>query len=211
MQLRRAEQGFTLIEVLITIALMGIVSLALSDLVINALRQMSATSDRLDMSQDAQLGSTYFSRDVAAVGLRDYGAVGADGLLPFKPSVELDAGWGLGGVACGPLPDAVVRLLSDNWDTTVTPAVRRTAVVAYYVKVADGVSELRRAQCLGPSTTPTSDVRIASNVKAGSLSVTCSTACPATVLPEDITLRFLLTKPSTGDYEVVLSGLRRQQ
>ena len=206
----RREQGFTLVEVLITMALMGVVSLALADLVINALHQMSATSDRLDMAQDAQLGSTYFSRDVAAVGLRDYGAVTADGMLPFQPSVQLSAAFTAGGITCGPVPDAVVRLLSDNWDTTVTPAVRRTAVVAYYVKVSDGVSELRRAQCVGPATSPSSDVRIATGVKSGSLTVTCSSACDSAVLPADITLRFLLTKPSTGDYPVVLTGLRRQ-
>ena len=207
MHVRRNEQGFTLVEVLITITLMGVVSLALSDLVINALRQMSATSDRLDMAQDAQLGATYFSRDVAAVGMRDYGAVAVDGSLPFKPSVQLDAAFTAGGVTCGPLPAAAVRLLSDYWDTSVTPAVRRTAVVVYYV---NAVGELHRGRCLGPSTTPSSDVRLATNVKPGSLTVTCSTACTSAIVPSGVTLRFLMTRPSAGDYEVALTGLRRQ-
>jgi len=205
---RRTEQGFTLVEVLIAMTLMGVVSLGLADLVINALRQMSATSDRLDMSQDAQLGATYFSRDVAAVGLRDYGAVATDGSLPFKPSVQLDAAFNAGGVTCGPLPDAALRLLSDYWDTAVTPAVRRTAVVVYYLKPVGEVLELHRARCTGA--TPSSDVRIATNVKPGSVAVTCSTACTSATVPEGVTLRMLLTKPSTGDYEVTLTGLRRQ-
>ncbi|MFC6161933.1 PulJ/GspJ family protein [Kribbella jiaozuonensis] len=206
MRLRRTEQGFTLIELLITMTLMGVVTVGLADLVVNALHQMSATSDRLDMAQDAQLGATYFARDVAAVGLRDYGAVALDGSLPFEPSVQLDAVDSAGGVVCGPVPVAAVRLLSDYWDTSVTPAVRRTAVVAYYV---NGAGELHRARCLG-GTTPSSDLRLASNVKPGSVAVTCSTACDSAVLPEGITLRLVMSKPSTGDYPVALSGLRRQ-
>jgi hypothetical protein len=139
--------------------------------------------------------------------MRDYGAVATDGSLPFKPSVQLDAAFTAGGITCGPLPDAAVRLLSDYWDTAVTPAVRRTAVVVYYV---NAVGELHRARCLGPSTTPSSDVRIATSIKPGSLAVTCSTACTSAIVPESVTVRYLMTKPSTGDYEVTLSGLRRQ-
>lgn len=209
MHLKRSQQGFTLIEVLITMTLMGVVSLALSDLVITALKQMSATSDRLDLSQDEQLGAVYFARDVAAFGLRDYGAAIGGGSLPFKPSIQLDAADDSGGTTCGPLPDSVLRLLSDDWDLTVAPPVRRTAVVAYYLKPVDGVLELHRARCVG-SSTPSSDVRLSENVKPGSVSVSCSTPCTAVVAPLSVTLRFLATKPSSGDHEVVLTGLRRQ-
>ena len=105
MQLRStAERGFTLIEVLITISLMGVVSLALSDLVIGALRQMTATSDRMDVSQDEQLGAAYFARDVAALGLRDYGAAIGGESLPFKPSIQLDAADDAGGIDLWPGP-----------------------------------------------------------------------------------------------------------
>ncbi|MEV8375631.1 prepilin-type N-terminal cleavage/methylation domain-containing protein [Kribbella sp. NPDC056861] len=209
MLLKRDERGFTLIEVLITIALMGVVSLALSDLVINALKQMSATSDRLDLSQDEQLGAVYFARDIAAFGLRDYGAAVGGGSLPFKPSLQLDAADDAGGTSCGPLPVSALRLLSDDWDISVTPPVRRTAVVAYYLKPVDGVLELHRARCVG-SSTPSSDVRLSGNVKPGSVSVSCSTPCTAVVAPLSVTLRYQATKPSSGDHEIILSGLRRQ-
>jgi prepilin-type N-terminal cleavage/methylation domain-containing protein len=207
--LKRDERGFTLIEVLITIALMGVVSLALSDLVINALRQMSATSDRLDLSQDEQLGAVYFARDIAAFGLRDYGAAIGGGSLPFKPSLQLEAADDAGDTTCGPVPVSALRLLSDDWDITVAPPVRRTAVVAYYLKPVDGVLELHRARCVG-SSTPSSDVLLSGNVKPGSVSVSCSTPCTADVAPLSVTLRYLATKPSSGDHEIVLSGLRRQ-
>jgi prepilin-type N-terminal cleavage/methylation domain-containing protein len=203
------ERGFTLIEVLITITLMGVVSLALSDLVIGALKQMSATSDRLDLSQDGQLSAVYFSRDVAAVGLRDYGAATDGGSLPFKPSVQLDAADTTGGTTCGPVPVAVLRLLSDDWDISVTPATRRTAVVAYYLKPAGDVVELHRASCLG-SGAVASDLVLFDSVKPGSVSVSCSTPCAGIATPLSISLRFLATRPSSGDQEVVLTGLRRQ-
>jgi prepilin-type N-terminal cleavage/methylation domain-containing protein len=202
-QLKRGERGFTLIELLITISLMGVVSLALGDLLIGALREMSATSDRMDLSQDAQLGAVYFAQDVAAVGVRDYTAATAGSTLPFKPSVQLNAADDAGGASCGPLPTSVLRLLSDDW---TIPTSRRTAVVAYYLQAG----ELHRATCLGPATTPVSDVVLVENVVPGSVTVTCSTACAATALPESISLRLVANKPTVGDYEIVLSGLRRQ-
>ncbi|TDD60101.1 prepilin-type N-terminal cleavage/methylation domain-containing protein [Kribbella antibiotica] len=204
--MKRTERGFTLVELVITMTLMGVVTLALADLVTTALRQISATSDRMDMAQDEQLGATYFARDVAAVGLRDYGTVGVGGAQPFKQSVQLAAPFTAGGVTCGPLPDAAVRLLSDHWDTSVIPAVRRTAVVAYYLQGG----ELHRASCVGPGTAPASDVRVAANIKPGSLTVSCSTVCTSTSVPLGVTLRFVLSKPAAGEYPVVLSGLRRQ-
>lgn len=208
MFLKRGESGFTLIEVLITITLTGIVSVALSDLVITALRQISATSDRLDLSQDEQLGAVYFARDVAGFGLRDYGAAVGGGSLPFKPSLQLDAAADAG-TTCGPLPVSALRLLSDDWDLTVAPPVRRTAVVAYYLKPVDGVLELHRARCVG-SSTPSSDVRLVGNVKPGSVSVNCSTPCTAVVAPLSVSLRLVVSKPASGDQEIALTGLRRQ-
>jgi prepilin-type N-terminal cleavage/methylation domain-containing protein len=196
-QLKRGERGFTLVELLITISLMGVVSLALGDLLINALREMSATSDRMDLSQDAQLSAVYFAQDVAAVGLRDYTA--GTPSLPFKPSVQLNTQ----DDSCGPLPTSVLRLLSDDW---TIPTTRRTATVLYYLQGED----LHRATCLGPATVPTSDVVIVQNVVPSSVSVTCPTSCTAATLPATITLHLVANKPSTGDYPITLTGLRRQ-
>lgn len=197
MQLKRGERGFTLIELLITISLMGVVSLSLGDLLISALREMSATSDRMDLSQDAQLSAVYFAQDVAAVGLRDYTA--GTPSLPFKQSVQLNAA----DDSCGPLPTSVLRLLSDDW---TLPTTRRTAIVAYYLQGGD----LHRATCLSPVTAPVSDVVIVQNVVPSSISITCSTPCAAPSIPTSITLHLTANKPSTGDYPITLTGLRRQ-
>jgi hypothetical protein len=141
--------------------------------------------------------------------VRDYGAAIGGASLPFKPSLQLNAADDADGTTCGPVPDSVLRLLSDDWDITVAPPVRRTAVVAYYLKPVDGVLELHRARCVG-SSTPSSDVRLSGSVKPGSVSVSCSTPCTGVAAPLSVTLRYLATKPSSGDHEIVLSGLRRQ-
>jgi prepilin-type N-terminal cleavage/methylation domain-containing protein len=202
-QLKRGERGFTLVEVLITITLMGVVSLALGDLLIGALREMRATSDRMDLSQDAQLGAVYFAQDVAAVGVRDYTAGTAGSTLPFEPSIQLNAADDAGGTTCGPLPTSALRLLSDDW---TIPSTRRTTVVSYYLQGG----ELHRATCLSPATTPASDVVLVESVVPASVTVTCSTPCTDAALPESISLRVVANKPTVGDYEIVLSGLRRQ-
>ncbi|TDU91688.1 prepilin-type N-terminal cleavage/methylation domain-containing protein [Kribbella voronezhensis] len=203
MRLKRGERGFTLVELLITISLMGVITLALGDLLISALREMSATSDRMDLAQDAQLGAAYFAQDVAAVGLRDYTAGAVDSTLPFKESVQVNAAADAGGATCGPLPTSVLRLLSDDWSIAAT---RRTAVVAYYLQGGD----LHRATCISPATVPASDVVVVQNVVPASVSVTCSTSCTALPVPVAITLHLVANKPTIGDYAIALSGLRRQ-
>ena len=188
-----------MLELLVTIAIMGVVTLPLADLLIGALKQMTATSDRMDRTDDARLASAYFARDVASVGLRDYGAAVPGGSLPFKQSVDVGA---TSSIVCGPLPAAAVRLFSDSWDVSVDPPVRRTDVVVYYVAGGD----LHRAACRGPVTVPVTDVVVARKVLPGSVAVSCSTPCEALAVPERITLRFV-----TGtDHAVSLVGQRRQ-
>lgn len=205
---RRTESGFSLAEMLITVVILGVITVPLADVVISALKNTTTTSDRLDLSHDAQLSSSYFAKDVAAVGLRDYDNT-SGGSLPFKQSVQVNAvPYDEDGLVCGTAttPDAAIRLFSDRWDTSVSPAEQRTDVVAYYVKN----SELHRIKCAGPSTAPQSDVVIAHNVKADSVTVSCSSTCESATVPQEITLRLIATKPTTGDYAITLDGQRRQ-
>ncbi|MFC0629038.1 PulJ/GspJ family protein [Kribbella deserti] len=198
MRIRR-QTGFTMLELLVTIVIMGIISLPLADLLIGALKQMSETSERMDRTDDARLASVYFARDVASVGLRDYGNAVTGGTLPFKPSVQVGSS---AGAVCGPLPTPALRLLSDSWDMSVHPPVRRTDVIVYYV----AAGELHRAVCRGPGTTPVSNLVIARKVQPGTTVVSCSTPCELAAVPERITFQFV-----TGeDHVVTLVGQRRQ-
>jgi prepilin-type N-terminal cleavage/methylation domain-containing protein len=211
---RRAhtDAGFTLVELLVAIAILAVITVPLANVVIGAFRNTTNTSDRLELSHDAQISSSYFGRDVAEVGLRDWANVNADA-VPFKQSVQLGAAYNAGGYICGSAatPAAPVRLLSDAWDPAISMQAASTNVVAYYLKPIDATAgELHRIKCLGPATTGV-DLVLAHNVKLGSLVVTCSSACEGVPVPGKISVTFKVTKASVGDYPITLNGQRRQQ
>jgi prepilin-type N-terminal cleavage/methylation domain-containing protein len=205
----RSEGGFTLVELLVAIVILGIITVPLSGTVVSALKNTGTTQDRMDLSHDAQISSSYFARDVAAVGIRDYDNVNGNS-LPFKASVQLNAEYNQGGYTCGAAgtPTAALRLLSDAWDPADSMTTPETVVVAYYLKTVAGVTELHRLKCSG-SDTPV-DVVIAHNVKPASVTVSCSSACELAAVPNRITLQLVATKPSVGDYPITLDGQRRQ-
>ncbi|WP_020391196.1 PulJ/GspJ family protein [Kribbella catacumbae] len=205
----RNDGGFTLVELLVAIVILGIITVPLSGTVMSALRNTGSTQERMDLSHDAQLSSSYFARDVAGVGIRDYDNVSGNS-LPFKPSVQLDAAYNQDGYTCGGAgtPVAVLRLLSDAWDPTDSMTTPKKVVVAYYLKTVAGSTELHRLKCSG-SDTPV-DVLVAHNVKPGSVTVGCSSACEVAAVPNEITLRLVATKPLAGEYPITLNGQRRQ-
>ena len=202
-----SDAGFTLIELLITVVILGVIALPLGNAIIGVLRHTDATTDRLALSHDAQISAAYFGRDVASVGMRDYTPTGP----VFRPSIQQDAAYNSGGVACGTAatPVAKLRLLSDAWQKDGLVAVRSTDVVAYYLQPAGTVSELHRIKCVGTAT-PVSDVVLAHNVDPATLTVACSSACGAAAVPEQVTLTFSVTKPAADPYEIILTGQRRQ-
>jgi prepilin-type N-terminal cleavage/methylation domain-containing protein len=206
----RSERGFTLVELLVAIVILGIIAIPLSGTVVSALKNTGTTEDRMNLSHDAQISSSYFASDVAGVGMRDYKAVNGES-VPFKSSVQLNAAYDEGGYTCGDAstPLAAVRLLSDAWDPDVSMTAPETVVIAYYVKTVAGSTELHRLKCSGGAPV---DIPLAHNVKPGSdpVKVTCSTACNAATPPNEITLNLVATKPSVGDYPITLNGQRRQ-
>lgn len=210
--LRRADNGFTLVELLVAIAITGLISVPMAHVVIGFLKNTDATSDRLALSHDAQVSAAYFGQDVASVGMRDYTApAAANGTRLFLPSIQLNASYNAGGKTCGTsaTPTAIIRFLSDDWDTSVSPQTMGTDVVAYYLKAAGTVSELHRISCVGATT---SDATLAHNVNAASVQITCAspTTCDTASVPQRVTLSFSVTKPSVGAYPITLSGQRRQ-
>ncbi|MEQ0560150.1 prepilin-type N-terminal cleavage/methylation domain-containing protein [Amycolatopsis sp. NEAU-NG30] len=203
----RSDSGFTLIELLIVVVILGVVAAPIANAVIVAIQNTDATSARLAVSHDAQQSAAFFAQDVAAVGLRDYSGSVATGRVPYTPSIQLNAAYDTGGQVCGTAatPVALVRLLSDDWDTTVSPAVRRTAVVAYY----PAGTELHRLRCLG-SAAPVSDAVVAHNVKPGTPAVTCSSTCTDAAVPQWVRLTFTAVARNADEYPITLFGQRRQ-
>jgi hypothetical protein len=112
-------------------------------------------------------------------------------------------------------PASVLRLLSDDWDTSGSEPVRRTSIIAYYLAPAGAVAELHRLRCLG-SSAPVSDVVVAHNVDPATPAVTCSSTCTSAAVPQWVRLTFTVTAPSAypaqpaNTYPVTLFGQRRQ-
>src|ERR1044071_10493789 len=63
-QIREREDGFTLIELVIAIAILGIVTSGLATAFITTIRGTKDLHNRFIESQDAQLLATYFPSDV---------------------------------------------------------------------------------------------------------------------------------------------------
>jgi prepilin-type N-terminal cleavage/methylation domain-containing protein len=204
---RRPDDGFTLIELLLVIVILGVITFPLASIVITSVRNTDATSARLALSHDAQQSAAFFAQDVAMTGLRDYSGSIASGNVPFQPSIQLSAAYDAGGQTCGTAatPVSLVRLLSDDWDTSGSSPSRRTAIIAYYL----AGKELHRLRCLG-SATPVSDAVIAHNVDPATAVVSCSSSCTAVPVPLWVKLTFTATSLSADPYPITLFGQRRQ-
>ena len=68
---RRDDAGFTLIELVITIAIMAIITIPLGNFMLQYLTTYNDTQTRLSDSHDMQIAAAYFSQDVGNTGLRD--------------------------------------------------------------------------------------------------------------------------------------------
>ena len=203
---RRSDAGFTLIELLVVIVILGVVAAPIANAVIVSIRNTDATSARLAVSHDAQQSAAFFAQDVATTGLRDYSGQIANGAVPFSPSVQLNAAYDAGGQVCGTAatPVSVLRLLSDDWDTSTPAATRRTAVVAYYL----AGTELHRLRCLDSA--PVSDSVVAHNVDPGTPAVSCSSACTDKAVPLWVKFTFTAVAQNADPYPITLFGQRRQ-
>ncbi|WP_086853642.1 prepilin-type N-terminal cleavage/methylation domain-containing protein [Amycolatopsis kentuckyensis] len=203
---RRSDAGFTLIELLIVVVILGVVAAPIATAVIVSIKNTDATSARLAVSHDAQQSSAFFAQDVAAVGLRDYSGQVANGQVPYSPSIQLGAAHDSGGQVCGTAatPVSLVRLLSDDWDTSTPAATRRTAIVAYYL----AGTELHRLRCLDSAAV--SDSVVAHNVDPGTPAVTCSSACTDKAVPLWVKFTFTAVAHNADPYPITLFGQRRQ-
>jgi prepilin-type N-terminal cleavage/methylation domain-containing protein len=207
------DAGFTLIELIITIFMLGVVIAPLTAVVILQLKNTDSTSARMSESHDAQLAGAYFAQDAQAIGVR--GAYTSTAEPSFVQSVETNAAAGGGLYPCGTggTPDAVVRLAWDDYDDA-TVASRTQKRIAY---VVEG-SELHRIECAASSAV-VSDLTIAHELVAPFASISCTNAagtamsCTGSTLPATVSMVLTIQDPDSGSatpYEVTLTGQRRQ-
>jgi prepilin-type N-terminal cleavage/methylation domain-containing protein len=231
------DDGFTLVELLVSIVILGIISFPLGRIVISYFHNTNATVARLAESHDAQITAAYWAQDVASVGTHNW----APNLYPFPlvqsvQCVESPAGTcssspgvafntGLYTCGSGTPPNALVVFAWDDFSsgvTTTPPQIR----VAYVLETATVLglpqTQLHRVACTAASGTPTSDVVLAHYVNSASLPVVhCLTASGAatscngagTGVPQYVTLTLNVKAPNNTDtsaHSVVLTGQRRQ-
>lgn len=209
------DEGFTLIEVVVTVAILGIVSVVLLGVVFEYLKTTTSTQSRLRESTDQQFVSTYWQNDVSAIGNRSLNAANIANPVPSAQSVFLAPVGGCGSSVSG--GTIVVRFEWKKFDVGADEAGAWGAVdqAAAYVAVPDGTQfVLKRVRCdagvAGPALT------VAHNLTAQPL-VQCdgSSACPTDgSLPKKVTMKLNVgnigaAKEDTG-YVTVLTGDRRQ-
>jgi prepilin-type N-terminal cleavage/methylation domain-containing protein len=206
-RLRNADAGFTLIELLITVAIVGVITLPLGNLVIEYFQTTAQTQARANVSHDEQIAATYFSEDVASMGLRNPD-------LSVKQSVWYPSTSGAP-IACG---SGMTAFFAVAWDEFASSGARTTSESVYGTRSGSDNGrverQLIRLHCANGSATPDSPAAVLVHNLVGTPTVTCDgAACQSAALPSVVAMNLVLHDPddATGaDYSVVLNGQRRQ-
>jgi prepilin-type N-terminal cleavage/methylation domain-containing protein len=205
MRLRRGADGFTLVELLVAIVILGSITLPLSNVVIGYFRNTNATTARLIESHDAQISTAYWAQDVASIGTRSTTAP-----YPLNQSV-----W-TGASSLYPCPTAGTRIVTLAWDEFTSAGTRTLVQVVYVVQTVSGLTELHRVRCQG-SAAMVSDVTLAHDLDPSTPpTVACLGTsgfnCAGPDVPKSVTLTLTIKDPKNlgAAYVVKLTGQRRQ-
>jgi prepilin-type N-terminal cleavage/methylation domain-containing protein len=216
MPLTRRDDGFTLVELLISIAILGVIAVPLGNAIISYLHNSDATVARLSESHDAQLAQSYWAQDVGSIGTRDW----STWPFPLQQSVWTAAA-GISN-ACSTTGTTVVQFSWDNLSGGSLPSTVPQIRVAYVVETVGAERQLHRVTCTATSksaasSTPTSDAVLVHNLSStGSATqvaaVSCSSTCTASSVPSSVSLALTIDsqKDTDGPYSLSLNGQRRQ-
>jgi prepilin-type N-terminal cleavage/methylation domain-containing protein len=208
----RNEGGFTLIELVISVAILGIVSAALLGIVLQYAKTTVDTSARLTESTDQQFISTYWQDDVSSLGRRTFNT--ATGTFSTDQSVFV--GGGAPG-SCGSAAGSVVIALAWNeFAVGVAPAADPWVPTPHqvaYVTVPNGSRFLlKRIRCKNGATVGLPRT-VARNL-TGTPTINCDTACGAATPPNSVSMTFTVkdaAHPNSQGYTTTVSADRRQQ
>lgn len=165
---QRTDEGFTLVELVIAVAILGVVMSAVCAAMLVALKTNKETGQRLGKSNDVQYAATWFAEDIASAN-----------------SVTANTA-----AVCGAAAPAVLNLTSTDVDTTTAgvpaspppspePTTRSVSYVLVTQSTGDGIFRvLERRACGASSTTPTTVDRIAKRLSTSVAPVVDTTATP---------------------------------
>ncbi len=188
---RSAQAGFTLVELLVAVTLLGIVMSAVAGVSFVAVGTSATAVTRLDESADLLRAATYVGDDVAGAQSVSVGT---------KPR-------------CGTDATAVVELVGQDFtdDSTFTTT---TTVVTYVVRTVTDPSgttrrQLHRLSCSAATTTPAypltpvGDIAVVRSLAAAPPEVSCGHAGCAAFSQVDLTVH------QASGFGYTLTGRRR--
>jgi prepilin-type N-terminal cleavage/methylation domain-containing protein len=198
------ESGFTLMELVIAVVIMGVITLPLANFVLQYFDNYPKTLTVVSDSHDMQMAAAYFSADVANTGVRDTAATNVPQRSVWVSGSALPAAY------CGQdVGGSVVLLLS--WDTATNSGAgpQQRDSVGYVARSGTLIREFCPAS--GPSTRTTVVHSFVYPDPGNSSPVTCSSTCDAVTPPATISLRIGIKgdTDTTVSY-VTLTGQRRQ-
>lgn len=213
---RRDDAGFTLIELVITIAIMAIITIPLGNFMLQYLTTYNDTQTRLSDSHDMQIAAAYFSQDVGNTGLRD--AVTTTPKQSIWIPAAPPAPGGFPTTYCGSSLGGTTLLLLgwDDWSDVAQTGSDSIDSVSYFILGGT----LHRVYCSGGTTIQTSTTVQSSTTVVYNIvypdtenltPVTCSTSCVGAPPPATVSFKLSIKggTDKTVSY-VTLSGQRRQ-
>lgn len=198
------DQGFSLVELLVTVAIIGVIASALAGVVISYLKTTVSTQARLTESSDVQFAAAYWQRDVASIGVRTYDA--ASKTFPLQQSVDVTPACAL------PSGSTVATLAWSEYTSLDSTAIPSVVTVSYVAQADGGGYDLVRRRCSGA--TVDSTVTVARSLNALPTK-TCDVACTGAGanVPTLVDLNLSVLDPDGNGgaaYTATLSGERRQ-
>jgi prepilin-type N-terminal cleavage/methylation domain-containing protein len=201
MHVRSDDRGLTLPEVMIAITILAIIVVPLTEALIGFVRNTDATTRRMNESHDIQLASTYFTRDIQKLGVRDWSSA----TLTLLQSVNNPT---------YPCTGPGTPVLSLAWDDPTTVSGPPTVIrVTYLVRDVGTEHQLRRLLCRG-SATVESDIVVAHNLVGTPGPAVCEPS-PCTgagnAVPQRVSLTVTVKDPAgPSPTTVTLTGQRGQ-
>lgn len=192
---RSREQGFTLVELMLAIAILAIIAAPLSMAFMTGLRFLGRSDEKLNDSRSSLISAAYFAGDVAsanAILLNDPSACGGgSAVVSFNSS---DASAGVGAPA-----NNEASYVIDSSDPTNTRLLRKYCV--------NGGSATRSVAAIHLGSTPIVTCFNAGNV----VNVTCAGAAWVKLVVTQAANRPSPDNPSPTPYTFTLEGTRRSQ
>ncbi len=169
----RSERGLTLIELLISVTLLGLITSALTASFITAMRAGDNNSQRIKENNDAQIIAGFLTRDAQAAG----GSNPLTGTIDSTLGVSLtdDAGCTSAGNSL------VIRF---KWYERLSPLTKNTRVANYFYNTTN--KKMIRQTCLNGSAADTVNLADHIGTAPAAPTATCTGTCPG--LPTEVQL-----------------------